>query len=169
MIRAWKVLVGIILSQRRRRWPSITSALGQCIVLSGVSGAGIECVTHLTMQSDNTVQSPNAVSLSGLRRRLWDSIETALCLRKVYSRPSDGLVLGQRRRRSTGIEPAMGCDACPTLNRNLVGRPTSYVRATSRGTSIQVLNECWLATAMAVEGIHVKDIFFSLVLSLIIS
>ena len=43
----------------------------------------------------------------------------------AYSKPSDGLVLGQRRRRLTGIEPAMGCDAGPTLNRNLVGRPTS--------------------------------------------
>ena len=32
-------LVRTMLAQRRRRrWPSITSALGQCIVLSGVSG-----------------------------------------------------------------------------------------------------------------------------------
>ena len=30
-----------MLAQRRRRWPSITSALGQCILLSGVSGAGM--------------------------------------------------------------------------------------------------------------------------------
>ena len=30
-----------MLAQRRRQWPSITSALGQCIVLSGVSGAGV--------------------------------------------------------------------------------------------------------------------------------
>ena len=44
----------------------------------------------------------------------------ATCLRKAYSRPRDGLVLGQRRTRLTGIEPAMGCDAGPTLNRNLV-------------------------------------------------
>ena len=28
------------------------------------------------------------------------------CLREVYSRPSDGLVLSQRRRQLTGIEPA---------------------------------------------------------------
>ena len=28
----------------------------------------------------------------------------ATCSRKVYSRPSDGLVLGQRHRRLTGIE-----------------------------------------------------------------
>ena len=41
--------------------------------------------------------------------------------RKVYSGPSVGVVLGQRRRRLTGIEPAMGCDAGPTLNRNRVG------------------------------------------------
>ena len=51
----------------------------------------------------------------------------ATCLRNLYSRPSDGLVLGQRRRRLTVIEPAMGCDAGPTLNRNLVGRPTFSV------------------------------------------
>ena len=57
-----------------RQWPSITSGLGQCIVLSGVSDAGMESVIHIVtpMQlSENTVQ-----------------------LRKVYSRPSDGLVLG---------------------------------------------------------------------------
>ena len=36
-----------------------------------------------------------------------------------------------RRRRLTGIEPAMGYDAGPTLNRHLVGRPTSSVRGTS--------------------------------------
>ena len=57
----------------------------------------------------------------------------------------------------------MGCDAGPTLNRNLVGRPTSSVG--------KVLNECWPAPAMVVKEIHVEDIFdfVSLVLSLIIS
>ena len=79
VIRAQKVLVGIILAQRRRRWPIITSALGQCIVLSGVSGAGMESVTRITMQRfENTVQSPNAVPISGQRRRLWFNIETTL-------------------------------------------------------------------------------------------
>ena len=34
VIRAQMVLVGIMLAQRRRRWPSITSALGQCILLA---------------------------------------------------------------------------------------------------------------------------------------
>ena len=53
--------------------------------------------------------------------------------RKVYSRPSVELVLGQRRRRLTGIEPAMSCDAGPTLNRNWVGRPTSAVRDDGSG------------------------------------
>ena len=55
----------------------------------------------------------------------------ATCLYKVYNRPGDRLVLGQRRRRSIGIEPAMGSDNGPTLNRNLVGRPTSSVPGTS--------------------------------------
>ena len=60
-----RVLVGINLNQCHRRWTSITSALGQCIVLSGVSGAGTESVTRLTMrQSENTVQSSNAVSMT---------------------------------------------------------------------------------------------------------
>ena len=36
VIRAERVLVGIMLAQRRRRWPCITSALGQYIMLSGV-------------------------------------------------------------------------------------------------------------------------------------
>ena len=49
-------------------------------------------------------------------------------LRKVYSRPSDGLVLGQRLRRLTGFDPAMGCDAGPTLNRNLVGKASQQTR-----------------------------------------
>ena len=71
-----------------------------------------------------------AVSMTGQRRRLWVNIETASGECHVYSRPGDKLVLGQRRRRLAGIEPAMGCNAGPTLNRNLVGRPTSSVRGT---------------------------------------
>ena len=46
---------------------------------------------------------------------------------KVYSRPSVELVLGQHRRRLTGVKPAMDCNAGPTLNRNWVGWPTSCV------------------------------------------
>ena len=65
-------------------------------------------------------------------------------------------MLGRRRRRLTGIELAMGCDAGPTLNWNLMGGSTSSVRGTSYR---QVLNECWPAAAMVVEGIHVEDIF----------
>ena len=55
----------------------------------------------------------------------------ATCLRKVYNRPSYSLVLDQRRKRLTGIESTMGCNAGPTLNRNLVCRPTSSARGTS--------------------------------------
>ena len=54
-----------------------------------------------------------------------------MCWRKVYSGPSAGLMLGQRRGRLPGIEPAMGYDTSPTLNRNLVGGSTSPVRGTS--------------------------------------
>ena len=36
----------------------------------------------------------------------------------IYSRPSVGVVLGQRRRQFADIEPAMVCDAGSALNRN---------------------------------------------------
>ena len=93
-----------MLTQRRRQWISITSALGQCIVLSDISSARMECATRIVMQqSENTVQSPNAVSMSASVEDSGSTLKqhwvTATCLRKVYSRPSDGLVLGQRRRR----------------------------------------------------------------------
>ena len=93
----------------------------------------MESVTRkqLMQQSENTVQSPNAVLKSGQRERLWVNIETALGECHVFAQSIQQtqwwiLVLVQRRRWLTGIEPAMGCDAGPTLNRNLVGRPTSY-------------------------------------------
>ena len=50
----------------------------------------------------------------------------ATCL--LMCRPSVGLGLGQRRRRLTGNEPAICCDAGPTLNRNLVGRLRGLVK-----------------------------------------
>ena len=80
-------------------------------------------------------KTPNAVSMTVQRRRPWVNIETALVechvFAQIIQQPGDVLVLGQRRRRLTGIEPAMGCNAGPTLKRNLVGRPTSSVRGTS--------------------------------------
>ena len=51
---------------------------GQCIVLSSGSGAGILKVASIMQQSEMTVQSPNAVSMTVQRRRLWVNIETAL-------------------------------------------------------------------------------------------
>ena len=102
MIKTQRILVGILLAQRRRRWPSITSALGQCIVFSEKWPFWWQGTVRA-----NAGQSPNSVSMLGQRRKLWVNIETALvnvmclliCWRKVYRRPSVGLVLGQRRRR----------------------------------------------------------------------
>ena len=73
------------MAQRRRRWPNITSALGQCIVLSGVSGARILKVTSIMQQSEKTVQSPNAVLMTGQRRKLWFNIETVSVERHVFA------------------------------------------------------------------------------------
>ena len=72
------VLIEIVLAQLRRQWPSITSAFSQCIVLSAVSGDEIVPIVTPMQQSENTVQSPNAVSILGLRQRLCVNIETAL-------------------------------------------------------------------------------------------
>ena len=127
-----------MLAQRRRQWPRITAALGQCIVCSSVSGAGLESVTRIVtgmQQSENAVQRFNAVSIAGQRRKLWVNIETALgechVLAQSIHQTNGGFVLAQRRRQLTGIDPAMGCDAGPTWNRNLVRRPTSSVQGTS--------------------------------------
>ena len=156
VIGALRVLVGIMLAQRRRLWPSITSELGQCIVLSGVSGVGMEkrhhhSHRHAAVRKHGTITQCcfNVGPASKTVDQLWNSIGW-------MPRVSDGLVLGQRRRRLIGIEPAMGCDAGPAIMRHLVGRPKSSVRGTSHR---QVLNECWPAPAMVVEGIHVEDIF----------
>ena len=88
-------------------------------------------------------------------------------------------MLNQRRILLTGIEPAMGCDAGPTLNRNWVGLHCVYeiiyvyndlsINVTVRsgvkkthGSTFhwQVLHGCWPIPAMVVEGIglHAEDI-----------
>ena len=99
--------------------------------------------------SENTIQSTNATNDVSLKQH-WLNVT---CLRKVYNRPGYRLVLGQRRGRFTGTDLTMGCNAGPILNRNLVGSVTSSVPGTSYR---QVLNECWTAPAMVVEGIHVE-------------
>ena len=90
-------------------------------------------------------------------QQLWLN---ATCLRNVYNRPVDRLVLGQRR------------DDWPALNQQnqtviwWVGiQPLYEVHRR------QVLNECWPAPEMVVEGIHFEDIFelVSVALSLILS
>ena len=72
------VLIEIVLAQLRRQWPSITSAFSQFIVLSAVCGDEIVPIVTPMQQSENTVQSPNAVSILGLRQSLCVNIETAL-------------------------------------------------------------------------------------------
>ena len=117
-----------MLAQRRRQWPIITSALGQCIVLPCEIWDG-KRHPHSHRHAASQKTRCNHPMLFQCRASVADCGSTlkqhwvnTTCLRKVYRRPSDGLVLGQRRRRLTGIDPAMGCDASPTLNRDLVGK-----------------------------------------------
>ena len=149
-----------MLAQRRRRRPCITTALGQYIMLSGVSGTGMDSVTRITMQQSETRYNHPMLfqcraSVENCGSTLKQHWVNATCLRKVYSRPSDGLALSKRLRRLTGIEPAMVCDAGQHWTGSwLVGLHPLYEVHRK-----QVLNECWPAPAMVVEGIHVENIF----------
>ena len=69
-------------------------------------------------------------------------------------------MFGQRRIRLTSIEPAMGCDAGPTLNRYWVGRPSLCVP----GTEVHRIDAYTDLSAMVMEGIglHVEDILLGL-------
>ena len=118
-----------MLAQSCRRWPSITSALGQCIVISGVSGPGMlkRHQHNAAVRKHGTITQCCFNVGPDCGSTLKKALDECHVFHKVCS--SDELVLGQRRL--TGIEPAMGCDAGPSLNRNLVGRPTSSVRGTS--------------------------------------
>ena len=135
-----------MLTKRRRRWTSITSALGQCIVLSrkwpfwrrGMKASPAYSNASIPEIRDNLpmlFQCWSRVEDCGSKlKQHWVNVMCLLmCWCKVYIRPSVGLVLGQRRGRLTVIDPAMGCDAGPTLNRNLVGRPISYTIVETRG------------------------------------
>ena len=117
-----------------QHWANVSCYLGS------VSGAGMESVIRITMpipQSANTHPKlfqwrASVEDFDSTLKQHWvNNTCLLMCWRKVYSRPSAGLVLGQRRRQLTYIEPAIGCDAGLTLNRNLVGRSTSSVRGTS--------------------------------------
>ena len=101
-----------MLAQRRRRWPNIISQLGQCIVLYGWWPFGNK--VSPAWQSQRT---PDSVSMLSQRRRLRVNNETALGECHVFDNVQAQsiqqtqcwikLVLGQRRRRLAGIEPAM--------------------------------------------------------------
>ena len=69
-----------MLAQRRRRCPALHQHWANVSCYLFLSGVRMESVTRkqLMQQSENTVQSPNAVLKSGQRERLWVNIETAL-------------------------------------------------------------------------------------------
>ena len=113
-------------------------SIGQCIVLSGVSFAGMlkrhqhnaAVGKHGTITKCCFDDGPASKTVD----QHWNSIVwmPRVCVKyTTLNRPGDRLELGQRRRRLTSIEPAMGCNTGPTLNRNFAGRPTSSVGGTS--------------------------------------
>ena len=103
-------------AQRRRRWPNIVSQLDRCIVLFGWwVFRGIKRHPHGSQSKHGTITQfcfnvGSASKTGSILKQHWVNVMCLLMWRKVYRRPSVGLVLGLRRRRMTGIEPAMGCD-----------------------------------------------------------
>ena len=147
-----------MLAQRRRRWPIITAALCQCIVLSGKWSfwRHPHCYAVPQQTRDN----------HPMLFQCWAGVEGCSSTLKQQSihQTQCWISVGPASRRLTGIGSAMGYDAGPTLNQNWVGRPISctYVCKEMRqpdSLKIQVLNRCWPAPAMVVEGIHIEDIF----------
>ena len=74
--------VVLMLGHCQRRWANNKTALGQRLVLAG-SLRRANKTTHISQgrfmyNSENTVHSPDAVSVLGQRRRRWASIETEL-------------------------------------------------------------------------------------------
>ena len=63
--------------------------------------------------------------------------------------PNSVSMLGQRRIRVTCIEPAMGFDSGPTLNRYWVGRPTQVTRDIGTMTG-----QCWANVVDAVPTLN---------------
>ena len=70
----------------------------------------------------------NVLSYRGL---LGDNASPVWHSEQTGQSPNYVSMLGQRRIRLTGIEPAAGCDAGLTFNRYWVGRPTLCVPGTS--------------------------------------
>ena len=120
-----------MLAHRHRRWPNIISQLGQCIWVVAFLATGDEIVTPIAIAANNLC-TQNAGLLLGHRQTCWINIEATLVSRPVIAVDAGveksclrSVVLSQLRTQLTGIEPAMGCDSGPLLNRNWVGRPTS--------------------------------------------
>ena len=86
------VLIEIVLAQRRRQWPSITSAFGQCIVLSAVSGDEIVPIVTPCSSQKTRYNHPMLFQYWACVKDCASTLKqhwvNATCLRKVYSRPS---------------------------------------------------------------------------------
>ena len=85
-----------MLAQRRRWWPSITSALGQYRLLSGAGmlkrhqhNAAVR--KHGTVTQCGFNDGPALKTRGSILNQHWLN---ATCLREVYNRPGDRLVLG---------------------------------------------------------------------------
>ena len=151
-----------MLAQRRSRWPSNTSALGQCIVLSGVSGAKM-----LRRHQHNAAVSKHGTITQC--QRLWVNIETALIECHVFAQSIHQTVIDLCWASAVEDWPTLNQQWAAMLAQHWTGIWWVGLHPLYEVHRRQVWNECWPAPVMVVEGIHVEDIFelASLILPLI--
>ena len=105
------------MAQRHRRWPSITSAFGQCIVLSGwwlFWRRGQQSVTRIVMRQQTRENHPmlfqSLANVEDVGPTLGEwHVSAGVLQLSIQQNHSFKVVLGQRSRRFVGIETAKGC------------------------------------------------------------
>ena len=115
-------------------------------------------------QSENTVQSPNAVPMTSQRRSLWVNIETALveCHLFAQSIYTKDLVIDWCWASVLHDLPALNPQCAAMLAQHWTEIWWLDLHPLYEVQHRQVLNERWSAPAMVMEEKHVEDIFLYL-------
>ena len=163
-----RVLVGIMLAQRHRRWPNIISRLGQCIWVVAFLVAGVwDC--HPYSNCRNVTYIQKAGLLLSHRQTRWINIEATLVSRPVIAVDAgveDSCVWSVLEWCWASVVrnwPALNQQWAATLAHHWteigwVGLYRVHRRDTRTTIHWQVSNGCWQEPAMVVEWINVEDI-----------
>ena len=148
-----------MLVQCRRRWPSITSALGQCIVLFVVSGAGMlkRHQHNVAVRKHDTITQCcfNDEPASKTVGQHWNSIGW---MHRVGAKNTTDPVIDWCWASVVDDWPALNQQWAAMLAQHWTGIWWVGLHSQYWLHRSQVLNECWPAPAMVEKGIQVKDI-----------